>query len=100
MWLTISWNISRHTTRPSSPDTEGRTRFDGTEAQSLWHQRVRERLAGQLGLTELRCARAVFVKHDAGGKLKLILTPHVDDGYCLGQDLIQSIGEKNDQHSA
>ena len=37
-----------------------------------------------MALTELRFARAVFVKHDAGGKLKVILALHVDDGLVFG----------------
>ena len=46
--------------------------------------RARERLTGPVGLRELRCARAVFVNHDSGGKLKGTLTVHVDDGLLFG----------------
>ena len=55
-----------------------------TEAPRLWYPRAREHLTGPVGLTELRCARAVIVKHDARGKLKVILTLHLDDGFLFG----------------
>ena len=31
-------------------------------------------------MTELRCARSVFTKHDPAGKLSVTVTLHVDDG--------------------
>ena len=49
---------------------------------------TRERLTGPV-----RCARAVFVKHDAGGKLKVILEHTWLMDYCLGQDPIQSTSD-------
>ena len=50
-----------------------------TKGPRLWYPRARERLTGRVGPTELRCARAAFEKHDARGKLRVILTMHVDD---------------------
>ena len=52
------WRISKNTTHPTSTDGL-------TEAPRLWYLRARERL---------RCARAVFVKHDFEKKLKEILS--------------------------
>ena len=37
-----------------------------TEAPGMWHLRGRQRPTGPVGLTELRRACAMFVKHDAG----------------------------------
>ena len=40
--------------------------YGSTEGPTLRFLRARERLTGPVCLTELRCARAVFAKHDAG----------------------------------
>ena len=38
-----------------------------TEAPRLWYLRAGERLTGPVGLTELRCLRAMLGKHHAEG---------------------------------
>ena len=53
-----------------------------TEAPRLWYLRARQVLT-QLGFTELRCARAVFV-YRLAGRLVGLLTLHVDDGMLFG----------------
>ena len=55
-----------------------------TEAPRLWYLHARKRLAKPVFLTELRCARSVPVKHDAGRKLRLFLTLHLNGGFLFG----------------
>ena len=55
-----------------------------TEGTRRWHLRARGWLAGSVTMTEPRCDRAVWTKHDSAGKLRVIWTLHVDDGLLLG----------------
>ena len=61
MWPTVSWRISRNTTRPASSVTDGSQRLDGAIKLVVpTSSRASDGTSGS------NSARSVFLKHDAG----------------------------------
>ena len=76
------WAVGKISQGTSATSSEGRVQFDGsTTPVVLESSRPADWTCDNDGL---RCARAVFTKHDSVGKVRVILSLHVDHGLRVG----------------